>query len=253
MRSRIIVAVGAALAVLFATAMLHGATEAEATQGQPVLAGLTNLEQSGTLLCLNDTDLCGTAGEVALEANSLVDHGIGMVGAGEIGVEGNARGNSPGVLGQGQSGGGTGVAGNGTYAVHGASEDGWGVWGQGADRGVYGISDNEGVVGFSNNVGIRAESPNIALRVKGKAEFSRSGTVTISYPNKQATVTGVPVTAKSLAFATLQQFLAGRYVVAAVPNLGGSSNSFTIYLNKAPGSSSTPKSVVVAWQVFEKA
>jgi hypothetical protein len=158
-----------------------------------------------------------------------------------------------GVEGKATKTGATGVYGEGTYAVHGKSASGWGVWGEGSDRGVYGISDNEGVVGFSNNVGIRAESPNIALRVKGKAEFSRSGTVTISYPNKQATVTGVPVTAKSLAFATLQQFLAGRYVLAAVPNLGGSSNSFTIYLNKAPGSSSTPKSVVVAWQVIEKA
>jgi hypothetical protein len=89
--------------------------------------------------------------------------------------------------------------------------------------------------------------------VKGKAEFSRSGRVAISYPDKQATISGVPVTAKSLAFATLQQYLAGRYVAAVVPNLGRSSNSITIYLNQAPRSSSTPKSVVVAWQVIEKA
>ena len=41
-------------------------------------------------------------------------------------------------------------------------------------------------------------------------------------------------------------------MVAVVPNLSGSSNSFTIYLNKAPGSSTNPTSVVVGWQVIEK-
>jgi hypothetical protein len=170
-----------------------------------------------------------------------------------VGIQGyNEKSNGIGVEGDATKTGGSGVYGTGTYAVHGKSTAGWGVWGEGSDRGVYGVSDNEGVVGFSNNVGVRAESPNIALRVKGKAEFSRSGTVTISYPNKQATVTGVPVTAKSLAFATLQQFLPGRYVLAAVPNLGGSNNSFTIYLNKAPGSSSNPQSVVVGWQIIER-
>ena len=52
-------------------------------------------------------------------------------------------------------------------------------------------------------------------------------------------------------FATEQKFLAGVYVVAAVPNLSGSSNSFTIHLNKAPGTVTTPKSVTVGWYVIE--
>ncbi|MFL5796930.1 MAG: hypothetical protein ACJ77A_03235 [Actinomycetota bacterium] len=244
MRSRIKIASVAAVAVLVAAAMFHESRRADATQNQPVVAGQINTE-------LGATSICWMAGG----ATCTIDNTGFFVRTdlANVGVMGRTDTlNGIGVDGESGKTGATGVYGNGTYAVHGKSFDGWGVWGEGLDRGVYGISDNEGVVGFGNNVGIRAESPNIALRVKGKAEFSRSGKVTISYPNKQATVTGVPVTAKSLAFATLQQFLAGRYVLAAVPNLGGSSNSFTIYLNKAPGSSSAPKSVVVGWHVIER-
>ena len=126
----------------------------------------------------------------------------------------------------------------------------------GTGSAVFGEATGNGAGVFGDSAsgpGVQARSATgPALNVIGRAQFSRSGTVTISYPNKSATVTGVPVTAKSLAFATLQQFLAGRYVVAVVPNLGGSSNSFTIYLNKAPGTSTTPKSVVVGWHVIEK-
>ena len=244
MRSRVRTASVAAVAVLLAAALFHGSRGADATQNQPVVAGQINTELGATSICW----LTGGATCTIDNAGFFVRTDLGKVG-----VSSQADGsNGIGIDGKATQTGGTGVYGEGTYAVHGYSNPGWGVWGEGTDRGVYGISDNEGVVGFSNNVGIRAESPNIALRVKGKAEFSRSGTVTISYPNKQATVTGVPVTAKSLAFAALQQFLAGRYVVAVVPNLSGSSNSFAIYLNKAPGSSSTPKSVVVAWELIEK-
>jgi hypothetical protein len=226
--------VGALLSLAASVAVFTATPAAVATTGDPSLIGrIDNIANNTTDLSVQrGTCACdGAGGLKVVHAASATDV------------------NTVGIVGQGTA---TGIEGTGIYGVHGHSDTGWGVWGEGSDRGVYGVSANEGVVGFSNNVGIRAESPNIALRVKGKAEFSRSGTVTISYPNKQATVTGVPVTAKSLAFATLQQFLSGRYVLAAVPNLGGSSNSFTIYLNKAPGSSSTPKSVVVGWHVIEK-
>jgi len=245
MRSRIKVASVAAVAVLVAAVMFHGPRGADATQGEPVLAGISSDELAETTICW----LKGVASCTLLEPafGAWTDQvKVAVMGRADTSDGIGVKGNAPKT-------GGTGVYGEGTYAIHGKSLSGWGVWGEGKDRGVYGVSDGEGVVGFSNNVGIRAESPNIALRVKGKAEFSRSGTVTIAYPNTQATIAGVPVTAKSLAFATLQRFLAGRYVVAVVPNLSGSSNSFTIYLNKAPGSSSTPKSVLVAWQVIEKA
>jgi hypothetical protein len=85
--------------------------------------------------------------------------------------------------------------------------------------GVYGQKDSTGfgVAGRAANcTGVFADSANgTALQVSGKAQFSRSGVVTITYPAKSAVVTGVPVTSKSFAFATIQKFLAGVYVVAA--------------------------------------
>jgi hypothetical protein len=105
----------------------------------------------------------------------------------------------------------------------------------------------------STGVGVKAESngSGTALVVEGTAVFSRSGNVTISYPAKSVTVTGVAVTSQSLVLATLQKHLGGVFVEAAVPNLSGSSNSFTIYLNKAPGTDTKPKSVTVGWFVVD--
>ena len=213
------------------------------------------------------------AGEAGVYGHNLGDTGIGVwgqTGGTGSGVYGEAKPKGIGVVGQG---GPTGVSGDGfKYGVegtsdaaggtgvygHSAGDTGIGVWGEndGVGSAVYGHALGNGVGMFgesANGTAVEAKSPSgTALRVDGKASFSRSGTVTISYPKQLATISGVPVTAKSLAFATLQQFLSCCYVAAVVPNLGGSSNSFTIYLNRAPGSSSNPRSVVVAWQVIEK-
>jgi hypothetical protein len=208
--------------------------------------------------------------------------GYGVYGSGPTGVYGvTVAATHNGVFGQATNSDGSGVygqndgTGNGVAGRATNANGGTGVFGEltgtGPGNGVHGKADGSnqsgmygenlgagaGVFGYgwaTGSIGVRAGavSGGTALKVEGKAQFSRSGTVTISYPNKQATVSGVPVTAKSLALATLQQFLAGRYVLAAVPNLSGSSNSFTIYLNKAPGTSTSPKSVVVGWQVIER-
>ena len=77
----------------------------------------------------------------------------------------------------------------------------------------------------------------------GPSVFSRSGTVAIASPAKSATVTGVPLTASSLVLATVQDKV-GVSVQSAVPNVPGS--SFTVNLNKAPG---TGKTATVAWFV----
>ena len=79
-----------------------------------------------------------------------------------------------------------------------------------------------------------------ALEVDGPAVFSRSGVVTIKAGNKSAKVTGVPVTGQSLILATAQK-KGPTYVNQAVPD--PASDSFTIYVNKAP--SDAP----VAWFV----
>ncbi len=80
------------------------------------------------------------------------------------------------------------------------------------------------------------------------AQFSRSGVATVAgstaSPQKSVKVS-LPITAKSMMTATLQKFVAGVYVVAAVPNVTG--GYFTIYLNKAVTTSVGP----IAWIVTE--
>jgi hypothetical protein len=56
----------------------------------------------------------------------------------------------------------------------------------------------------------------------------------------------LPITAKSMMTATLQKFVSGVYVVAAVPDVAD--GYFTVYLNKAVTSSVGP----IAWMVLER-
>jgi len=79
--------------------------------------------------------------------------------------------------------------------------------------------------------------------VIGSSIFSRSGTVAIVSPAKSATATGVALTASRLVLVTVQNRV-GVSVQSAAPNVPGS--SFTINLNKAPG---TGKTATVAWFV----
>ena len=71
--------------------------------------------------------------------------------------------------------------------------------------------------------------------------------MSISFPNKSATVP-VPggLTAVSLALATVQDNT-GVYVKSAIPNVAA--ETVQINLNKAPGSSTSPKTARVAWFV----
>jgi len=127
--------------------------------------------------------------------------------------------------------------------------------------GVYGEdstfdSVGRGVEGISHNGwGVYAVSGGQAPRVDGLATFDRSGKVTISYPNKAATVSvpGAISTSTtfperpSLALGMLQTDLVGVYVRATTLNV--SAGTLTILLNKAPGSATNPKSVIVGWFV----
>ena len=94
---------------------------------------------------------------------------------------------------------------------------------------------------------LAASTGGIALKVTGRAQFSRSGLVSIAYPNKSATVS-VPggLTASSLVFALVQD-TTGVYVKSAVPNT--SNGTVQINLNKAPGTGTNPKTAHVAWFV----
>jgi hypothetical protein len=234
-----------------------GGSVATAAQGDTVLAGHGYTQTQSTALCTtNLTTSCFTTID-GIDASSDKTAASGVFGKATgdsaIGVWGKSMGSGGvGVQATAVGAGSTGVYAEGvTYGVHGKSTDttgGWGLWGEGNDRGVYGVSSNEGVVGFGNNVGVRADSPNIALRVTGKVELSRSGVATIvgtsTTPKSSVVVSSVALSAKSMVIATVQTN-AGVWVKAAVPNVGGS--SVTIYLNKA-----VAKSVPVAWMVIEQ-
>ena len=89
----------------------------------------------------------------------------------------------------------------------------------------------------------------IALRVSGKAQFSRSGTATITgtttTPKSSVVISNVALSSKSLVLATAQKNVAGVWVAAAVPNV--SAKTVTIYLNKT-----VTVSYPVAWFIVEK-
>jgi hypothetical protein len=155
--------------------------------------------------------------------------------------------NHPAVWGD-QLGGNNGVYGHasnaGASGVYGQNDgSGYGVAGRaGSGTGVFGDS--------ANGTGVLASSQNaIALKVNGKAQFSRSGVATVAgtstAPRTSVKVT-LPISGKSMMTATLQKYVPGVFVVAAVPNVAR--GSFTIYLNKAVTTNVGP----IAWQVIER-
>ena len=76
--------------------------------------------------------------------------------------------------------------------------------------------------------------------MSGPSVFNRSGVVTVAAGKSSVTQTGVALTSASLVLATLQQKQGGISVLAAVPNIAGS--SFTVFVSKA-----VPASTNVAW------
>ena len=211
---------------------LMRAGRADAATGAPLVLGQDNTANAGTSVT---ADLPGTGAQTLKVVNTGLS-GSGVVVT-AIGAAINATGGH-GVIGTSNHPNGVGVIGvdatNHPFGrgTAGMSTNGWGVWA---------VSDH-----------------GQALRVEGRAVFRRSGTVTISYPKKAVTVTipgpaltgpvtGPPATPGSLVLAVLQTNLSGVYVRAAVPAFG--TNQITVYLNKAPGSSDSPKTVTVAWFV----
>jgi len=177
-------------------------------------------------------------------------------GSGASGVFGKNTGGGKGVF--GFSATGNGVEGGSTSAngVQGetGSNTASGVYGQDSGTG-YGVAGRApggiGTLGDSaNGIGVWANSQNaVALKVSGKAQFSRSGVAwvagTSTAPRIAVRVT-LPITAKSMMTATLQKYVPGVVVVAAVPNVTG--GYFTIYLNKAVTTTVGP----IAWVVVER-
>jgi hypothetical protein len=189
--------------------------------------------------------------------------GYGLVGrttsANHPAVWGDNQGTNDGVLGTSVGSAHSGVAGtnngggNGVYG-HANNSAASGVYGQNDGTG-YGVAGRAligtGILGDSaNGTGVWANSQNAtALKVSGKAQFSRSGVATVAgtstTPSKSVRVT-LPITAKSMMTATLQKYVPGVFVVAAVPNVTG--GYFTIYLNKSVTTSVGP----ISWMVVER-
>jgi len=191
------------VAIAVVGAAVVGGTSARATQDSAVIAGQSNDETNRTVINNSAFD--------DFEEGLVVD----SLGTGAIAIE--AWGGATGVC--AKAGFGSSPQGDcvNTFpgdAVHGEGATN-GVSGRTSNStasGVYGQNDGTGfgVAGRAvNGTGVLADSANgTALEVRGKAKFSRSGLVTIAFPAKSATVTGVPVTSKTLVLATIQKFLA---------------------------------------------
>lgn len=221
-------------------------------QGSPLLLGCANNTATDSTW-INGSSASG-GGLVVNETGAGSDGVLGQaVEAGVFGV-----GGTYGV--EGVASTGTGVYGN-TFAAnqngvygHANNASGSGVYGQndGAGYGVAGrASGGIGTLGDSaNGIGVWASSQNAtALKISGKAQFSRSGVATVagtSAAPKNSVKVSLPITAKSMMTTTLQKYVAGVYVVAAVPNVAG--GYFTIYLNKPVTTSVGP----IAWIVTER-
>jgi hypothetical protein len=220
----VLLAVGAPVVVAVTGVSLGLAGgSAQAGNGQPIILGAA-CSGSGTNCATSGTDVKDTAsGGVAFEADAT----------------------------------------NGEAALYGVNSakgliPAFGVWGASGDIGVSGDGAAIGVAGDSTTGrGVLASSlDGTALEVDGRAQFGLSGVVTVAgtatSPKNSVRVrmpvqsAPLPITAKSMMTALLQDYVPGVYVVAAVPNVPG--DYFTIYLNKAVTTSVGP----IAWMVTER-
>jgi len=237
---------GVLAAVLTAEALARPAPAA-ADNGGNVILGQDNTETAQTVIAKT------TDGDAVLLCEAT--------GAG-TGLWGYNSGTGVGTAGFSSAGdgvyGNSGGTGNGVYG-HANNSTASGVYGQndGTGFGVAGrAAAGVGVLGDSaGGVGVRASSQNgTALQVTGSAQFtgsvqfSRSGVATVAgtkaSPRSSVRVS-LPITAKSMMIALLQNRVAGVYVVAAVPAVAG--GYFTIYLNKVVTTRVGP----IAWIVTE--
>lgn len=213
----------------------------------------------------------GTTDTNAFEARG---NGIGVgvlgttdatVNAGLVGLAGDSSGSTyvtqdfdldAGVYGHSGSdtGVGSGVYGEGTVGVWGYGD--YGVEAQGITTGLFASAFPSGTAIHGHagagdapapmtGIAIRASvtaTTEIGLRVGGRVQFpNRSGKVTFSAGSSSKSVTVTGMTSSHYAFAVLNSTRTGVYVRAVVPG----TDKITIYLNKAPSSSTA-----VAWMVL---
>jgi hypothetical protein len=211
--------VATASVAVIAAVVVFGGTNAIATQGSAVIAGVQNTETDTTEVQNTNGTYCDTLSDPG------INDGLWACGS-SVGVQ--AFGTTYGIYGSGTYGSvGVGT----TYGAFGSTTNTAGV-------GVYGVNNGAGGTAYGvrgsayQGVGVFAQSSSAtALKVDGKAVFSRSGIVSVPSGAKSVQVTMSGVTTTSMIIATVQQSGAF-YVKSAVP----ASGSFTININKAPAS-----------------
>ena len=257
---RSILAAAAAGAAAAAAATLKPATVDAASTA--VMTEVNN-PTGATTVITNSVPSFALVGNVAGDGTGFKGHsetGIGSQGdsadtsdpatntrnAGVVGVAGDVGSISDNI-------GLTGVYG---YADASPSGDfvGAGVWGDSPDIGVVGTGATGvqglgiwGVQGYTQEPGgiaVYAQAGDAgarALRVDGRAEFTRSGRLTMASGTSSKKVTLAGCTSSTLIMAVMASNRTGRWVRAVVPTTG----SFTIYLN-----GTLPSNTNIAWIAF---
>jgi hypothetical protein len=218
-----------------------GATTA-ITNSVPSFALVGNVAGAGTGLKGHSDSGIGTLGDSA----DTSDPATNTQNAGVVGVAGDVSSVAENI-------GLTGVYG---YADASPADTfvGAGVWGDSPDIGVVGTGATGvqgigiwGLQGYTQEPGgiaVYAQSADDgarALRVEGRAEFTRSGRLTMASGTSSKKVTLAGCTSSSLIMAVMASNRTGRYVRAVVPAAG----SFTIYLN-----GTLPSNTNIAWIAF---
>ena len=239
-----------ALAVLAADAIARPLAADAASY--VVLAG--DNEATGTTFINNSSggglSVGGTGSNalgIGLHASSDGSSGVFGLSGTASGVEGHSD-SLNGMYGHTNSATASGVYGENPhrgYGVAGRSNAGPLAAGVGA-AGTLGDNTANGIgvwARSAHGIGLYAEAVGpdaVSLKTNGIAQFARSGVLTVAAGTRSVRKTGIRVDPRTVVLAVLQQFRAGVYVAAAVPNAAG--DSFTITLNKV-----VTKSIKVGW------
>lgn len=203
-----------AVGVLAARAVV-GAPPARAANGDPVILGKTDMEETVGMVI---TNLGSVNGGYVLWVKSTAEGSNALVGEGGVGVLG--MGDIHGIIGQTSNPFGHGVLGGN----------------EGNGSGVAGVSTGAQGVGVAGRcdtgIGVQAFTMSgTALDVRGRAKFSRSGKATVlpGRTSVSVNVIGAPLDSETLILATAQS--PGSLFVQSAVRTGA--NSFTINLNSA--------------------
>jgi hypothetical protein len=198
--------------------------------------GVLGLSTSGVGVAGQSNSSYGVEGTTgvpdATQTGAAAVLGNDQSNAGSIGVWGSSI-NGVGVSGESNAGDGVDGQTSGDFASGVRATDN-------SNGGGYGVSayTNSGIALFAN-----ASTPTAtALQIFGPSQFSTAGKATIPKGKKSVVVDVSFVVAGDFVLATMQEFVSGEYVAAAVAGNG----TVTIYLNAAPTAARTVAYFVIS-------